>query len=170
MGRFFNTSVIETPISKRLSVENKAKLSQLETQNTSSAVYFIYNFQLREYVLPFSFRPFQGLTEVRAIEFFHSFFKQRFRILSSGHPVKSPSLVIPSHSTAKSKGFPHRESYGNSNQRWVFISPESIAWIKTGSNCLPTGHCVSRTCISLTEASTRVLLRVLARKSTQRQF
>ena len=28
---------------------NKAKLSQLETQNTSSAVMFIYNFQLREF-------------------------------------------------------------------------------------------------------------------------
>ena len=34
---------------KRLSVEDKAKLSQLETQNTSSAVFFIYNFQLREF-------------------------------------------------------------------------------------------------------------------------
>ena len=29
--------------------ENEAKLSQLETQNTSSAVLFIYNFQLREF-------------------------------------------------------------------------------------------------------------------------
>ena len=48
-GRFCNNSDLETLISKRFSVENKAKLSQLETQNTSSAVLFIYNFQLREF-------------------------------------------------------------------------------------------------------------------------
>ena len=35
-------------MSERLWVENKAKLSPLETQNTYSAVLFIYNFQLRE--------------------------------------------------------------------------------------------------------------------------
>ena len=48
IDRFGNNSKIYTLISKRLSVENKAKLSQLETQNTCSAVLFIYNFQLRE--------------------------------------------------------------------------------------------------------------------------
>ena len=46
-GRFYNNSKIDTLISKRLSVKNKAKLSQLETQNTSRAVLFIYNSQLR---------------------------------------------------------------------------------------------------------------------------
>ena len=48
-GRFCNNSQIDTLISKRLSVENKAKLSQLETQDTSSAALFIYNTQLREF-------------------------------------------------------------------------------------------------------------------------
>ena len=48
-GRFCNNSESDTLISKRVSVENKAKLSQLETQNTS-AVFFIYNFQLREFL------------------------------------------------------------------------------------------------------------------------
>ena len=38
-GRFCNNSEIDTLISKRLSVENKAKLFQLEAQNTSSAVF-----------------------------------------------------------------------------------------------------------------------------------
>ena len=38
-GRFCNDSKIETLISKRLSVKNKAKL---ETQKTSSAVYYYY--------------------------------------------------------------------------------------------------------------------------------
>ena len=51
MGRFFNNSEICTRISKQLSIENKAKLSQLETQNISSAVLFICNFQLREFRL-----------------------------------------------------------------------------------------------------------------------
>ena len=40
-GRFPNNSRIDTLISKRLYVENKAILYQLETQNTSSAVLFI---------------------------------------------------------------------------------------------------------------------------------
>ena len=48
-GRFCNNSTIDTLIAKHLSVENKAKLSQLETQNTSSAVLFIYNFKFREF-------------------------------------------------------------------------------------------------------------------------
>ena len=48
-GRFSNNSQIDSLISKRLSVENKAKLYQLETQNTSSAVLLILNFQLREF-------------------------------------------------------------------------------------------------------------------------
>ena len=48
-GRFCNNSKICTLISKRLFVENKVKLSQLETQNTFSTVLFIYNFQLREF-------------------------------------------------------------------------------------------------------------------------
>ena len=48
-GRFCNYSRIVTLISKRLYVENKAKLSQLETENTYSAVLFIYHFQLREF-------------------------------------------------------------------------------------------------------------------------
>ena len=43
-GRICNNSEIDTLISKRLSVENKAKLSQLETQNTSSAVLSILQF------------------------------------------------------------------------------------------------------------------------------
>ena len=42
-------SEIDTLISKRLSVENNAKLSQLELKTPSSAVLFIYNFQLREF-------------------------------------------------------------------------------------------------------------------------
>ena len=46
---FLTIAKVDTLISKRLSVENEAKLSQLETQNTSSAVLFIYNFQLREF-------------------------------------------------------------------------------------------------------------------------
>ena len=48
-GRFCNNSKINKLISKRLSAENKAKLSQQETQNTSSTVLFIYNFQLTEF-------------------------------------------------------------------------------------------------------------------------
>ena len=48
-GRFCNNCKIDTLISKWLSVEKKAKLSQLETQNTSSTVLFIFNFQLREF-------------------------------------------------------------------------------------------------------------------------
>ena len=48
-GRFCYNSEIDTLISKRWSVENKAKLSELETQNTPSVVLFIYNFQLREF-------------------------------------------------------------------------------------------------------------------------
>ena len=40
-GGFCNNSQIETLISKWLSVENKAKLSQLETQNTCSAVLLV---------------------------------------------------------------------------------------------------------------------------------
>ena len=47
--RFCDHSEIDTLISKQLSVENKEKLSQLETQNTSSVVLFIYIFQLREF-------------------------------------------------------------------------------------------------------------------------
>ena len=38
---FCNISEYDTLISERLSVENKAKLSQLETRNTSSVVLFI---------------------------------------------------------------------------------------------------------------------------------
>ena len=48
-GRFCNNSEIDALNSKRLSVENKAKLSQMETNCTSSAVLFICNFQLREF-------------------------------------------------------------------------------------------------------------------------
>ena len=48
-GSFCNNTEIDTLISKRVSVENRAKLSQLETQNTSSAKLFIYNFRLREF-------------------------------------------------------------------------------------------------------------------------
>ena len=40
-GRFCNNIETDTVISKRLSVENKAKVSQLETTNPSSAVLFI---------------------------------------------------------------------------------------------------------------------------------
>ena len=43
-GRSCNNSKIDTLISKRSSVENKAKLSQLETQNTFSAVLFYLQF------------------------------------------------------------------------------------------------------------------------------
>ena len=47
-GRFCNNSEINTLISKRLYVKNNARLSQLETQNTS-ALLFNLNFQLREF-------------------------------------------------------------------------------------------------------------------------
>ena len=45
-GRFCNNIEIYTLFSKRLSVENKAKLSQIETQNTSTTVLFIYSSEL----------------------------------------------------------------------------------------------------------------------------
>ena len=50
-GRFYNNCEIEALISKRLYVDNKAKLSQLETQNTSPAVLFIYNSSRKSFVL-----------------------------------------------------------------------------------------------------------------------
>ena len=37
-GRFYNNSEIDTLISKRLSVENKAKLSQLETARADKVI------------------------------------------------------------------------------------------------------------------------------------
>ena len=48
-GRFCNNSEIDTLISKRLSVQNKAKLSQLEIVNKQYYGGGVSNFQLREF-------------------------------------------------------------------------------------------------------------------------
>ena len=48
-GRFCNNSEVDILISKRLSVEKKAKLSQLEIENIQYCGGGVFSFQLREF-------------------------------------------------------------------------------------------------------------------------